>query len=224
MFKISAVALALSAALSAQAMTAIEDADLSQVTGQDGVTIGGDLNINIGAFTWTDTDTNGGSVSFNNISIKGMFVQTIDVLNKTAFVSTVADSVGARLGLTQADANAGKVAAKAISEGTAPAAAIGAAVGAVPGATAGGATAVASQLGALISGTYDAFGAQTGAAVYDNASDVVQFAFPNAKLDSRLTPTIKIASITNGNSTKSYGSLEIKNLDLQGTKIWLFAH
>lgn len=70
-----------------------------------------------------------------------------------------------------------------------------------------------TQVGLLVSG-----------GVYDGASDVVQFAFPNAGLDSRLTPTIKIGSITNGNSSKSYGSLEIKNLDLQGTKIWLYAH
>jgi hypothetical protein len=175
MFKISAVALALSAvAFSASAMTSIEDADLSQVTGQDGVTIAGDLNIKIGAFTWTDTDATGGSVSFNNITIKGMFVQTIDVLNAATFASTVGASMVGN-GLAAAD--------------------------------------VSAQLGLLVSN-----------GVYDNASDVVQFAFPNAGLNTILTPTIKVASITNGHSTKSYGSLEIKNLDLQGTKIWLWAH
>lgn len=175
MFKISAVALALSAvAFSASAMTSIEDADLSQVTGQDGVTIGGDLNIKIGAFTWTDTDSTGGSVSFNNITIKGMFVQTIDVLNAATFATTVGASM-ASYGLTAAEAT--------------------------------------TNLTNLVTN-----------GVYDNASDVVQFAFPAANLDTRLTPTIKVASITNGHSTKSYGSLEIKNLDLQGTKIWLWAH
>lgn len=170
---LTASVLALAAA-SSFAMSSVDDATLSQVTGQDGVTIAGDLDVKIGAFTWTDTDAAGGSVSFNDISIKGMFVQTIDVLNHTAFGTSVVGSMMAR-GLTVTEAQ--------------------------------------TQVGLLVT-----------SGVYDGASDVVQFTFPNAGLDTRLTPTIKIGSITNGNSTKSYGSLEIKNLDLQGTKIWLYAH
>jgi hypothetical protein len=159
--------------LSAHAISVVNDADLSAVTGQDGVTIAGDLNIKIGAFTWTDTDATGGSVSFNNISIKGMFVQTIDVLNAETIVTATINTMKQYIS---------------------------------------GAAAI-SEANKLITG-----------GVYDGESDVVQFAFPNAGLNTVLAPTIKIASITNGHSTKSYGSLEIKNLDMQGTKIWLWAH
>ena len=46
-FKLSFVALALAAAsASSFAMSSIEDTDLSAVSGQDGVSIGADLNIN----------------------------------------------------------------------------------------------------------------------------------------------------------------------------------
>ena len=117
-----------------------------------------------------------------------MFVATIDVLNRNTFVATVGDSIAARLGFAAVDT--------AALHGT--------------GAATANTAAVAAELGKLTAASYDVFGAQTGAAVYDNASDVVQFAFPNAGLNSKLTPTIKIASITSGNSTKSYGSLEIK--------------
>ena len=176
-FKFSAVALALVASFSASAMTSIQDADLAQVSGQEGVSIVADLNVNIGSFTYTD---DGASVSFNNIDIKGMMIATIDVLQAAVFQPTVVGAVMAQGGLSAADA----------------AAVVGAA------ATATGYT----------------------------GQDVVQFAFPvvgagavsaNARL---ATPTITVASMTTGHGGASMGGIQIKNLDLQGTRVWMYGH
>jgi hypothetical protein len=81
-----ALAAALSSfAMAASAMDRIQDADLSQVSGQDGVSIAANLNVNIGSFTYTNTSTGGGSVSFNNIGITGVIAATLDVISGTAF-------------------------------------------------------------------------------------------------------------------------------------------
>jgi hypothetical protein len=82
----SAVAAALATlALSASAMTAIQDTELSAVSGQDGVSIAADLHVNIGSFVYKDTDTTGGSVSFNNIAISGIIAASIDIINAPTF-------------------------------------------------------------------------------------------------------------------------------------------
>jgi hypothetical protein len=60
--------------------------------------------------------------------------------------------------------------------------------------------------------------------------DVVQFAFPAAlgagvaAQAHAVTPTITVGSITTGNGGKSFGSIQIQNLDLQGTTVWMFGH
>ncbi len=103
----TAVAAALATlALSASAMTPIQDSELSTVSGQDGVSIAAALNINMDSFVYTDTDTNGGSVSFNKIHIGGLIAASIDIINHTVFDGTLAavgvdlnkDPTGASLG------------------------------------------------------------------------------------------------------------------------------
>jgi hypothetical protein len=183
-FKLSAVALALVASFSASAMTSIQDADLAQVSGQEGVSIVADLNINIGSFTYTDS---GASVSFNNIAINGMMIATIDVLQQAVFQPTAVGAI-----VAQSVRNGGSLTA---------------------GAAAAVLTAAATPLG------------YTG-------QDVVQFAFPTVGsvgsatyLDARsVTPTITVASITTGHGGASMGGIQIKNLDLQGTRVWMFGH
>ena len=186
-FQLTAAAALVAASLSASAMTSISDEQLSTVSGQDGVSIAADLNINIGAFTYTDTDATGGSVSFNSITVRGMMDMTIDVLNAAAFQSAAGASILANGG--------------------------------------------GANTATILTGIAGALGYAGG--------DVVQFAFPAAGLDSRLAPSVSVAAIKMGStasnavtgpgahtddSSPSFGSMSINNIDMQGTKIWIYAH
>jgi hypothetical protein len=89
----TAVAAALATlALSASAMTPIQDNELSAVSGQDGVSIAANLNIKMDSFVYTDTDAvdanglGGGSISFNGIKVKGLIAASIDILSKNSFL------------------------------------------------------------------------------------------------------------------------------------------
>jgi hypothetical protein len=174
LIKLSAIAAALAAlSFSATAMTSISDSELSQVSGQDGVSIVADLNIDIGSFKYTDS---GASVSFNNIGISGLMVMTIDVLTGAAFQTAASAAVASHNGAL-----------------------------------------TAAQIGGILTATAGATGFV--------GNDVVQFAFPTINADARsVTPSITVGSITTGNGGASFGSFALNNIDLQGTKVWIYGH
>ncbi|WP_070332964.1 DUF6160 family protein [Pseudomonas aeruginosa] len=66
-------------------LKAMDDGALSDVTGQAGISISGTFQGSVGAVTYTDTDTNGGSLRLENISLPALTFDdtkplTIDVV------------------------------------------------------------------------------------------------------------------------------------------------
>jgi hypothetical protein len=165
----SAVAAALATlALSASAMTPIQDAELSTVSGQDGVSIAANLNIKIDSFVYTDTDAvdanglGGGSVSFNGIKINGLIAASIDILSRNSFLQA------------------------------------------------------AGAAGVTNPGTF--YNAASG-------GDVVQIAIPaDVQVAAGKLLNMSVDAIKMGNSTASYGSMAMNQIDLRGTQVWIWAH
>ncbi|MYN25880.1 DUF6160 family protein [Duganella levis] len=164
----TAVAAALATlAFSASAMTPIQDAELSTVSGQDGVSIAANLNIKIDSFTYTDTDAldanglGGGSVSFNGIKVNGLIAANIDILSKASFLTA------------------------------------------------------AGAAGVTDAGTF--YSKATG-------GDVVQIAIPQSVVADGHYLNVSVDAIKMGNSTASFGSVALNQIDMRGTTVWIFAH
>lgn len=87
--KLAVIAALSSFAVSAFALSPMQDSDLSAVSGQDGVTIAANLNINMGSFVYTDTDTAGGSIAFKDIEIRGAVAAEIDIVNNAVAKGTL---------------------------------------------------------------------------------------------------------------------------------------
>jgi hypothetical protein len=85
--------------------------------------------------------------------------------------------------------------------------------------------AVASHNGALTAAQIGGILTATAGATGFVGNDVVQFAFPTINADARsVTPSITVGSITTGNGGASFGSFALNNIDLQGTKVWIYGH
>ena len=105
--KLAVIAALSSFAVSAFALSPMQDSDLSAVSGQDGVTIGANLNIDVGSFVYTDTSSGGGSIAFNGIEIRGAIAVEIDIIDNASAKATLgaigvaADATGLGLKASQ---------------------------------------------------------------------------------------------------------------------------
>lgn len=100
--KFAAVAsLALIAGSAFAAKSTISDAELSEISGQDGVSIVADLKVNIGSIQYLNS-TNGASLSLNGVGISGFVAATIDVLTGAQFMTAASAGLSAR-GLNATD-------------------------------------------------------------------------------------------------------------------------
>jgi len=216
--------LAIAAALSsitfaASAMTPIADSELSQVSGQDGVSIAANLNVNIGSFVYGTKNgaEGGGNVAFNDINITGDIAATLDILKASSFYSVSTGGVISGEAITVL----GLVVPSGAVQGAIATAA--AATGATPASIAAAAVAAGSTNPAADIATVQSL------AAFWPGTDVVRIAVPNLATTKLLNVTV--GSITMGvngvqptGTAPSFGSFAMNNINLAGTTAYIWAH
>lgn len=156
----------------AHALQAMDDASLSEICAQDGISLMGNMDLNIGSFSYStlsSANPTGGTLTFNNINISGLLPLTIDLISSSTFINAVSNYMGAY----GADGAAGL--ARLQSSGA-----------------------------------------------YDGKTDVLQLAVPNINAAGNSGLSVSVNSVTLGNSNVPLTSLALSNLDLQGSKIWIW--
>ena len=241
MLKLTAAAALVAASLSASAMSSINDDELSTVSGQDGVSIAANLNINIGSFQWgnnKDAAGQGAAISFDGIQVSGLVAMTIDVISGTQFNGLYQAFTGSGTGGTGTSlsgASLGNIGQATTGQLTLAQTAYASAKAAdTAGSTTTTQAALAAATAALGSAQIAAgAAADTTSTFYNGKSDVVQFAFPNVSIASSgdlINVSVKNITLgTNGANASStangsFGSFAINGLDLRGTTVWMWAH
>jgi len=192
--KIALAAALSSFAMAASAMSPIQDADLSLVSGQDGVSIAANLNVNIGSFVYTTNGSsaqNAGSIGFNNINVTGTVAATLDILSAANFATPGTGATSTVLGLTGVTGTASQLASGV-------------------GTNAAGSAASTAIIGAFYSGTD----------VVQIAIPEIAANNLNVKIGSITMGTQGVQSAT----APSFGSIALNNIQLQGTTAYIWAH
>lgn len=161
-------------AFSASAMQPIADAELSKMTGQDGLSILADMKLNIGSLAYQDAGKTT-AFSLNTISVTGLTSATVDVIKAADYNTAL--------------------------------------------------TASLTALGILPANTAAVITSMNTATGYTAGSDVLQIAFPSMPATAKgALLNVSVASMSTGNSGASMGGLKVSDINMGGSKVWIFGH
>ena len=201
-------------------MTAVEDEVLSAQTGQDGISIALNVKAHIDAFEWIDTDTNGGSVRFEDIAIG----------NGT--LSAVASGTYGGLNMNDANDVVTLAARNQYQTGIRFGGPINIDVEDVGAFSAAGAGLIAQAPGADIAGDGAAIGAHAAQAAYTTGyvahvptgtTKAVVIGLPRMVMSFNVG-AIRVVGGAASAETYSMGGIKVTNFDFSSTKVSIWGH